>query len=981
MLFLEIIKENAGKFPDRCAVCLNHREQALTYRMLWENSGKVYAWLKKKHVGKEDMVLISMPRDPRVYVYVLGVMRAGAAFTIVENTSPKERTDFVRKDSGAKTVLTPKLYEEILKEDTLEGYEDRDPHDAAFAVYTSGTTGTPKGVLHEYGNIDLEIRYHQTLTTEQGDRFASILAIGFVAFVMEFTQQLTYGNTVFLVEYSIARNLNSFTQFLEDEQIESIHLPPSMLRQIRQIPESVKKVKVGTEPANGLFLEHIPITNNYAQSETYFTIANMVLDRKYDKAPVGKNPVGIELKILDDDGNPLERNMTGEICFRNEFFRGYIHLKEQTDHAFRNGIYHTGDLGYINHDGNLVISGRKDDMIKINGNRIEPAEIEAAGKRVLGVTQAVAKGFTEDGGRSFVALYYVRNEGMAPLSKEDELECIRKISEILPQYMVPAYLIEIDRIPTVPNGKTDRKALPKPEIRDYRAMYAAPEGAFETKLCHVIGQVLGIEQVGRNDDFYALGGDSLKSMEVVTGMNLPAFSTTDLFRGRIISRISELYHEKKEEETDWIKANEEAKKNEYPLTFEMKRFFDQQQSRPQSTMNVNRLLTVFPAEQVDTEKFKNALHTVIHHFSNFGTVIINNDQGQPVLKYAPEKIREAEYYEIKEADLDGFLASKERPFQMLNEPFFDLMLIRTEKNLYFLNQNHHIAFDGTCNLLLAEAILAAYRGEPLRPDTYYLYLDRLQKDRTPEYEAELNSYFHSTFEQKKYRRYPEPETKTKLPQLERLDVMSCPVSTDELKQASSSLEGTPGIVAFAAVMLAFAKCSGEKNLISLLQYNNRDDLLSDNTFGLLARSIPVAVEFARINTVHDLIEDLKIRITQGMTYDCMEKLTGNDTPDDTECLTYVYEGELAGAGQLSQLGGKPVFLSPSDEASRDFAILFIENGNDLISGTAFRKNYYSKDKVREFQIIYLSVLCELVTNKDAGNIPIGRFLQDTSGEM
>ena len=975
MLFLEIINENAGKFPDRCAVCLNHRELALTYQMLWENSGKVYAWLKKKHVGKEDMVLICMPRDPRVYVYVLGVMRAGAAFTIVENTSPKERTDFVRKDSGAETVLTPELYEEILKEETMEGYEDRDPHDAAFAVYTSGTTGTPKGVLHEYGNIDLEIRYHQTLTTEQGDRFASILAIGFVAFVMEFTQQLTYGNTVFLVEYSIARNLNSFTQFLEDEQIESIHLPPSMLRQIRQLPESVKKVKVGTEAANGLFLEHIPITNNYAQSETYFTIASMVLDRKYDKAPVGKNPVGIELKILDDDGNPLERNMTGEICFHNEFFRGYIHLKEQTDHAFRNGIYHTGDLGYINDDGNLVISGRKDDMIKINGNRIEPAEIEAAGKRVLGVTQAVAKGFTEDGGRSFVALYYVRNEGMAPLSKEDELECIRKISEILPQYMVPAYLIEIDRIPTVPNGKTDRKALPKPEIRDYRAMYAAPEGAFETKLCHVIEQVLGIEKVGRNDDFYALGGDSLKSMEVVTGMNLPAFSTTDLFRGRIISRISELYHAKKEEETDWIKANEEAKKNEYPLTFEMKRFFDQQLFRPQSTMNVNRLLTVFPAEQVDTEKFKNALHTVIHHFSNFGTVITNNDQGEPVLKYAPEKIREAEYYEIKEADLDGFLASKERPFQMLNEPFFDLMLIRTEKNLYFLNQNHHIAFDGTCNLLLAEAILAAYRGEPLRPDTYYLYLDRLQKNRTPEYEAELDRYFQHTFGEKEFRRGFEPAMKTKLPGLEGLQPPQFPFSVNELKEASEKLGGTPGVISFAAVLLAFAGCTGNTDIIGLIQYNNRDDLLSNNTFGLLARSIPVAVEFEKLNTVRDLINALKMKITQGMAYDCMEKLTGNDTPYDPEYLTFVYEGTLMGTGDLDQLGGRQVFLPLPHDTPRDFAVLFIENGNDLLATTGFRERYYRKEPVQEFQKAYCSILCELVSEKDAGNIMISRYLQ------
>ena len=317
---------------------------------------------------------------------------------------------------------------------------------------------------------------------------------------------------------------------------------------------------------------------------------------------------------------------------------------------------------------------------------------------------------------------------------------------------------------------------------------------------------------------------------------------------------------------------------------------------------------------------------------------------------------------------------------MVNEPFFDLMLIRTEKNLYFLNQNHHIAFDGTCNLLLAEAILTAYRGEPLRPDTYYLYLDRLQKNRTPEYEAELDRYFHSSFEQKKYRRFPEPEMKTKLPQLERLDVMSCPFSVAELKETSKKLGGTPGVVSFAAVLLAFAKCSGEKNLISLMQYNNRDDLISDNTFGLLARSIPVAVEFAQLHTVHDLMEDLKIRITQGMAYDCMEKLIGDDTPEDTECLTFVYEGDLIGAGQLSQLGGKPVFLMPSDDASRDFAVLFAENGNDLISSAAFRRNYYAKDKVQEFQNIYLSVLCELVTNKNAGSIPLRHFLQDTSRE-
>lgn len=974
MYFLEVIKDNVQKFPNRCAVCFNHGEQALTYGALWEDSGKVYAYLKNKKIGREDIVLVHMPRDPRVYVYVLGIIRLGAAFTVVETTSPEERLEFIKKDSGAAFVLSEEMFAGIMKEEPIEGYEPRDPHDAAFAVYTSGTTGTPKGVLHEYGNIDLEIRYHRTLATENGERFASILPIGFVAFVMEFTQQLTYGNTIFIVDYSISKNLNSYSQFLAEEQIESIHLPPSMFRRLQNLSPSVRKVKVGTEPANGLYMENVQITNNYAQSETYFTIANIILDRKYDKAPVGKNPVGIEIKILDEDGNPVENGVTGEICFKNEFFRGYINLKEQTEYAFRDGIYHTGDLGYINAEGNLVISGRRDDMIKINGNRIEPAEIEAAGKRVLGVNQAVAKGFAEDSGRSYVALYYVRNEGMEKLTREDEIECIKKISEILPKYMVPAYLIEIDKIPTVPNGKTDRKALPKPDTSDYMAEYEAPEGEFEEKLCKAIQHVLGIEKIGRNDDFYALGGDSLTSMEVVTEVDLPDFSTTDIFRGRIISRISELYSGKKSEDTNWEKANEEAMKNEYPLTFEMKRFFDLQLFRPKSALSVNRNLVRFPLEKIDIDRFKKALETVVRHFSMFGTVIAFNDNCELVQKYDSEKIKEIRLYEMKEEELDGFLESKFGYFTMLNDTFFELFLIKTEKYLYFMNQNHHIAFDGTCNILLAEAVTDAYNGMPLRPDTYYLYLDRLKKSRTPEFNLELDKYYRNTFTKKEYQRYLEPDMETKLPELDSFLQPGYPFSVTELKKASKSLGGTPGIVAFAAVLMAFARCAGKKDIIALIQYNSRDDLLSNNTFGLLARSLPVAVEFENLKTVGDLIGNLKYSITQGMAYDCMEKLIGKDTPFDTECLTYVYEGELGGIGKLAELGGEPVPVDPPHDAPRDFAILFFENGEDIMSVTAFRNGYHGRDRVKQFQDTYIDILCELVNNKDAGSIELEKLI-------
>ena len=183
-------------------------------------------------------------------------------------------------------------------------------------------------------------------------------------------------------------------------------------------------------------------------SEVPTLISNFIIDKKYDVVPIGKIDSGIPFKLLDEDGKNIEDNSIGELCFAVPFTRGYINLPEQTRKAFIEGFYHTGDLAHRLPDGNFVLDGRSNDMIKINGNRIEPAEIEAAFKRITKVEWCAAKGIQEKR-RAYVCLYYKENISF------DEESINKKMQEYLPSYMIPAYYMKIEKVPLKASGKMD----------------------------------------------------------------------------------------------------------------------------------------------------------------------------------------------------------------------------------------------------------------------------------------------------------------------------------------------------------------------------------------------------------------------------------------------------------------------------------------------------------------------------------------------
>lgn len=288
---------------------------------------------------------------------------------------------------------------------------------------------------------------------------------------------------------------------------------------------------------SNVYMEDYPVLNMYGQTETSMNPMNFVIDRPYQNTPVGRATATPNVLLLDDDDQPVETGTKGEICIPYHYSRGYINSPELNKVVFRNGLFHTGDIARVNEDGNYVILGRKTDMIKINGNRIEPAEIEAAVKRVLNIDWAFAKGFVQPE-RSFICVYYTEDIEIDYAKTREEL------LKILPTYMIPSYFIHTESIPHLPNGKIDRQAFQAPTVEEYMNDYASPTNELEDRLCQVMQEILGIERIGINDDFYLLGGDSMRTIKLVSQLDMEDISVPDIYTARTPAAIAERWMEK-----------------------------------------------------------------------------------------------------------------------------------------------------------------------------------------------------------------------------------------------------------------------------------------------------------------------------------------------------------------------------------------------------------------------------------------------------
>ncbi len=975
--FLKIVTDNAVHFKDE-VVLADDVVNGLTFDRFYMLSGRVYAYLKERNIGKEDFVLICLPRGVQPIIALVGILRAGAAFVIVEDTYAPERIEFIRKDCGCKLVIDSTCWEKIQQCESIDGYEARDPHSAAYAVYTSGSTGNPKGVLHEYGNIDKILCSTHVAEGEEivlpGDRFAHVAPLNFVASLIIIFHLLTMPSYNYIVPYTVVKNPMQFMMFIIQNRITGTFLTPSYIRKMTEKPPMLRFCVVGSEPANGIYLDGFAIHNMYTMSEAGFAVAHFCIDKKYEMTPVGKSEAGDRIFLLDEEGKEVPFGEEGEICFENPYVRGYLNLPDQTAKAFVNGIYHSGDLGRFDENGNLIVCGRLNDMVKINGNRVEPGEIEEVAKKVLNLNWAACR-IIDDGQKVFICVYYLEN-------REIDFEDTRtKMEEYLPYYMIPSFFIHIDEIPVKSTGKMDRNSLPAPDFSSYQDDYVAPRDEIEEKLCASYAKVLGISKIGVTDDFYQLGGDSIGAIEVLTDCGLDGLSSNDIFRGHTPEKVAALYRERAKDNAESPESrNDRALKEEHPLTVEQLYMFDYQLYTSYSTMyNLYNMLKI-DKHVIDIPRFAKALQSAIANHPALLTVFSFGDDRNIVQRYCPELLPEIEVEKITPEELLILKDTLVQPFKMMNSLLFRARVFETEEYGYMFFDVHHTIFDGSSFAVFLKDIVNAYMELPLEKDYYYMMLAERELAPMTDFYQESKKYFEDRYANRQWDTFPKIDHPSRENDYGEISCLLNDISQEELDKAEKFYKLSRNEFFIMVAGISVALYNGHDDIMLSWIYNGREDAHLMKSVGLLFRDLPVGFSFRDGLKLQDLAADVHEQISSGIEHCCYPYV--DNIPDivDGDVASVLYQSNMRDGSEIDALGIELVEVRQNHGASQttlDMQILDGKNGLGLAFDYAASR--YEESSMQNYQNLFVRVtkyLIDISSHGDATFADIRRDVMD-----
>jgi amino acid adenylation domain-containing protein len=548
-----LFERAAATHPERTA--LLHADASVTYARLNARANRIAHRLRTLGVGPEVPVALFLPRVPDLPAAMLGVLKAGGAYVPLDPAYPPERVGTMLNDTRAPVVLThtsvagrlPPHGGTTLVVDADPGIDraaEDDPHplatpeNLAYVIYTSGSTGRPKGVLIEHRSASVVLHWmRETVADEERARALGSTSVCFDVSIAEVFGTLCWGGTLVLVDDALA-----LASVREPVRLASM-VPTAAAELLRQgaIPPTIRTLALGGEPLPRALADALyagtgveRILNLYGPTEdtTYSTCAHIPRDPGHP-VTVGRPVSGSAVRVIDPATlRPVEDGGEGELMMAGAgVTRGYLNRPGLTAERYLpdplSGVrgarmYRTGDLGRRRADGEYDCLGRMDRQVKIRGFRVEPEEVEAALAAHPAVDEAAVAARLDGVGEPRLVAWTA-----PPGVSGAELRAF--LRQRLPEYMVPSAFVALDALPRTPNGKIDRLSLPAPEglERAEADGYVAPRTPVEEILCGIWARVLGLDRVGVREDFFALGGHSLRAVQIVArlrdalGVDLP----------------------------------------------------------------------------------------------------------------------------------------------------------------------------------------------------------------------------------------------------------------------------------------------------------------------------------------------------------------------------------------------------------------------------------------------------------------------------
>lgn len=594
--FYQLFQEQVEKTPENIAIV--HEGNYLTYKELNEKSNQLAHYIRTRYRDRtnqtfmpDTLIALCLDRSLEMAIGILAILKAGGAYVPIDPSYPKERIDYMLEDTEAVFVLTKKYITEgaiILPKDktinidlNAELYRMEDhsnlsinstPQDLAYVIYTSGSTGKPKGAMiehqgmvnHLYAKIDLLDLNETSIVAQNASQCFDIS-------VWQFMAALVCGGKVIIYEGDLVLNPSKFLSRLKDDATNILEVVPSYLSALIDLIESniesnLRSIKcllvTGEELKADLVKRWFSIfpgkilINAYGPTEASDDITHHVISTCGESklVPVGKTIQNLKIYIVNNDMQLCPIGIIGEICVSGVGVgRGYLNNFLKTKEVFVNDpfskektvrLYKTGDVGKWLPDGNIQYLGRKDDQVKIRGYRIELGEIEHAITQLEGIGQAcvlVKERKAETSSTKYLVAYYVSDKSNYVPNK---IVIREKLSEMLPEYMLPSVFLELLSFPLSANGKLDKKSLPDPDFSSLAESYTAPVTEKEIIICNIWQVALGLDKVGVADDFFKIGGNSVLAIQVSHRMSKALgcnVKVSDIFKLKNVNMLVEKF--------------------------------------------------------------------------------------------------------------------------------------------------------------------------------------------------------------------------------------------------------------------------------------------------------------------------------------------------------------------------------------------------------------------------------------------------------
>ncbi|WP_433747548.1 amino acid adenylation domain-containing protein [Paenibacillus amylolyticus] len=741
---IQLFEEQAERIPDATAISLNGQE--LTYRELNERVNRLAHTLRSHWISKDRLVAIMAERSIEMVVGMLAAHKAGSAYVPIDPEYPEERIRFLIEDSGAQVMLTQSRLRErlagsdsvILLDDESFYHEDRtnlnpgnEATDLACIIYTSGTTGKPKGNLVSHRNIVRIVRNTNYIDITERDHVLQLSSYSFDGAIFDIFGALTNGARLVLVPRETLLEIGQLAELIQRERISVMLITTAFfnvlvdvnvdcLRDVRAILFGGERVSVGHVRKALAHIGPGRLNHLYGPSESTVYTTYLPVDFVDESAvtvPIGRPISNTTVYIVDSQNKLLPIGVAGELCVGGEgLVRGYNNRPELTaekfvDHPFVPGerMYRTGDLAKWLPDGTIEYVGRTDDQVKVRGFRIELGEIEAQLQKVEGIRKTTVFARENASGEKQLCAYYEADRELPAA----ELKSV--LSQELPAYMIPAYLIQLERLPLTTNGKVDRRSLPAPEESLQPGEGTPPRTPLEASLAEIWKSVLGLEHIGVHDNFFDLGGHSLRATTLVSkvhqelNVELPL---RDVFRYSTIEEMALALSRIEEHSFSSIPLADE--RAYYPLSSAQKRLFilNQLEGADQSYNMPGVLLLEGSIYHSLLEKaFRGLIER--HETLRTGFEIVQGEAVQRIYESVDFAVvcRHANEEEAS-AVVEAFI----RPFDLAKPPLLRAELVELAADRYLLMFDmHHIISDGVSMDVFVEELVRLYGGESLEP--------------------------------------------------------------------------------------------------------------------------------------------------------------------------------------------------------------------------------------------------------------------------